>query len=336
MTIRWLHGVALCAALACLAPLASAAPPIPEIWFTPATWNIKPEGGLAYTEHDFPELLSPNAPWQHVAAHVAVLALPGNVVWSYHDLPGLIRFIDGHHLKLALSLGTMFGGGTCGVGIEGFSKDPDFNHEAVTIARLWHDAGGTLDYAMMDSPFYFGRYYAKDCHFDTAEIARRSGGTMRRVLEYFPNARVLDAEGPGAVADDTWLPDMKAWFPAFRAQAGHSIDSVLLDLHWHDLRPGNTWQDTTRRAVSTFSHLGIRTGLIVDAEGGPGVTDESWMQANREHIRDIAAGHFGLDYLLIDQWMHHVHRNLPETDPRAYTSLIGNLHDALRAAGPAR
>ena len=310
------------------------AKPCPRIWFTPLTWNITPQHRLAYTGYDFPALLKPNAPWQKALSRISVLRLPANVVATYPDLPSLIHFIDEHHLKLGLGFGTMFGGGTCS-GVEGFSRDSGFNHEAVELARLWKRAGGKLDYVVMDSPLAFGHYYNKDCHFSIAEIARRSGATMRALLTYFPNAIVVDAEGPGRVSDDIWLRDMAAWLPAFRMQSGHTIDSIMLDLHWHDLRPGDSWQNTTRRSVAYFGHLGLQIGLIVDADGGPGVTDEDWMAANLTHIHDIAHGDgFGLDYVAVDQWMHHVHHNLPESDPHAYTSLVNVLYEALQWARP--
>jgi hypothetical protein len=79
--------------------------------------------------------------------------------------------------------------------------------------------------------------------------------------------------------------------------------------------------DTARRAGALFHQLGVRTGLIINADNAPGMTDAAWMDANRQHIRDATAN-LGLDYIEIDSWQNHPQLNLPETDPVAYSSLI--------------
>ena len=307
----------------CFLPAAEPRVPAIEIWFTPLTWDIKPSGeGIEYTRYDFPALLKPDAPWQAAASRVSVFSVPGNVVWSYPDLPALIALIHKHRFKVAFGSGMLFNGGLCGRGVEGISQDQDANRETINIARIWHDAGGSLDYVVMDGPYYYGHYYAKDCNYSTAEVARRAAATLKGVMTYFPKVKVVDAEGPGTIADDVWLTEMQAWFDAFRNASGRPIDAVALDLHWSDLRQGYTWEGTTRRASMRFHSLGVKTGLFINAENRPGITDAEWMEANRQHIIEAARGKLGLDFVFINEWHGHPQRNLPETDPLAYTSLI--------------
>jgi hypothetical protein len=133
---------------------------------------------------------------------------------------------------------------------------------------------------------------------------------------------VVDAEGPGEFPNDQWLSEMAAWFAAFRQATGLPIEAVALDLHWRDIRPGQTFEETTRRAVASFRPAGVRSGIIINAENRPGMTDAAWMEANRAHIRAVAAANLGLDFITINTWQGHPTRNLPETDPTSYTSLI--------------
>jgi hypothetical protein len=306
-----------------LVAMANAQSSTPQIWFGPLTWNLKEPGpGIEYTRHDFAMFLKSDAPWQDAASQVAVLELPGNVVWSYPDLPSLVAFTKRHQFKIGFGDGMLFTGGKCGKGIEGISQDQDANRETIIIAEKWKQAGGTLDYIDMDSPYYFGTYYAKDCHFSIRDVAERAGATLKGVLEYFPDVHVADAEGPGQIPDEQWLPGMAEWFKEFQKVTGRPIEAVPLDLHWHDLRPGYTWQQTTRRAVNYFRQFNVRTGLIVDAESDPSTTDLQWMNDVRAHIREANAAKLDLDFVGIYSWMNHPTRNLPETDPLGYTSLI--------------
>jgi hypothetical protein len=294
------------------------------IWFKPLTWNLKQPGpGIEYTKYDFPALLQPNAPWQGGASRIAVFMMPGNVVWSYPDLPGLISFIKAHQFKVAFADGMLFTGGTCGKGVEGMSRDADSNRETVVIAQKWKAAGGPFDYVVMDGPLYFGHHYAKDCGYSLAEVAHRAGVTLAAMRNYFPDIHVVDAEGPGEIPNDQWLSEMRSWFDEFRQATGRPIEAVTLDLHWHDRRPGQSWQDTARRATASFHEVGVKSGLVVNAESSPTTTDAEWMDDNRLHIHDAASAKLSLDFVLINSWHNHPSRNLPESDPVAYSSLIG-------------
>jgi hypothetical protein len=216
----------------------------------------------------------------------------------------------------------LFNGGTCGIGIEGMSKDADKNRETVALAKKWKAAGGRWDYIVMDGPLYFGFHYAKDCHYSMQEVANKAAATLKGVMEYFPDIHVADAEGPGEFPNSQWLSEMQDWFKTFREASGKPIEAVTLDLHWKDRRPGQNFQDTTQRATQLFHTLGVRSGLVVNAESNPMMTDETWMDDNRRNARAAAAADLNLDFVLINSWHGHPSHNLPETDPEAYTSLI--------------
>lgn len=307
-------------------PARAADPPM-QIWFSPLAGDLKPGGGgIEYVEHDFPAMLRPNAPWQTAASRISVMQLPGNLVWSYPDIPSVVGFLRAHPWKVALVVSVMFDGGRCPKRLEGFSRDSDFNHEAVTIAQRWKQDGGSLDYITMDSPLWFGHYQEKTCIMPTAEVAQRTAATLRGMLAYFPNAKIVDADGPGWIRDEEWLPETAAFFADIRADLGHPINGIALDLHWRDLRPGYTWQTTARRSAAYFHRLGMSVGLLANADGGPGVTDQSWMAANRQHLSEAAQARLGLDFVMLSEWQRDIRHNLPENDPNAYASLIDDAY----------
>jgi len=316
----------LLASLVCVVPVAlragSSGKPI-EIWFKPLTWTVKESGhGVEYSKHDFPALLKPDAPWQTAASQVSVLGLPQNVVWSYPDRPELIGFFARNRFKVAFVTSMMFTAAACGKGVEGISPDADVNRETVIIAQKWKEAGGSLDYIIMDSPYYFGHAFPKGCRYAINDVAQRTATTLARIVKYFPNVQIVDAEGPGAMSNDAWLSDMGSWFKSFQEASGRSIYAVAMDLHWTDLRPGNTWQQTARKASDFFHGRGVRSGLYINTANQPGMTDAEWMEENRQHIRDAVAGGIDLDFFLISSWHNHPRVNLPESDPTSYTSLV--------------
>jgi hypothetical protein len=304
----------------------------PQIWFTPLSWVVsKVTKRIDYSAHDFPNILRADAPWGHAASRVRVLGMPGNVVWSYPDRAALVRFFHDHDFKAAFAFGMLFDDGLCNKRIEGISREHDFAHEAVNIARLWKQAGGELDYIIMDAPLGYGHFLEPSCTHTIDDVARRAAATLAGIRAYFPDVRVVDAEGPGSLPNGEWLAMMDEWLTAFERHAGRRIDAVALDLHWVDLRAGNSWQDTSRRSAGFFRERGVRTGLIVnDDQLGPGVTDANFLDANRRHITDVAnGGGLGLNFLLINSWMGHPSYNLPEGDPLAYSSLVNFAHETL-------
>lgn len=303
----------------------------PQIWFNPLTWSISPTShALTYSQHDLPALIHSDAEWRMAAARVSVLMMPHNVVWSYPDRGALVKFFAAHKFKTAFQFGMLFDDDACPKGIEGVSQDHNMNRESVQVAKQWHDAGGHLDFVVMDGPLAFGHYLAKNCIHSISDTVRRTVATLRGIRTYFPNVQVVDAEGPGILSDVEWLSMMGVWLDEFEKQSGQPITAVALDLHWKDLRPQGSWQQTTERAVSFLHRRQTQTGLFInDDQTGADVTDTAWMQNNRRHINVVANNSgFGLDFILIGSWMHHPRNNLPETDSNAYTSLIDYAYTA--------
>jgi hypothetical protein len=303
-----------------------------EIWLSPQTKEVSSATGhIDYSLHDFPEILKPSAPWQQAASRTAVVILPANVVWSYPDRAAVVHFFEIHDFKAGFSFGMLSNGGACPVGVEGISHDADFNHEAVTVAKLWKEAGGRLDIVAMDAPLGYGHFLEPRCRMSISEVARRTAATLSGIRSYFPDVQIMDAEGTGPLENPAWFEMMDTWFTEFYHQSGQRISSVALDLHWKDVRPGNSLEDTSRRAAAFFRARHVRTGLIINSnEHGSRVTDAQWMDANRLNITKATS--LNLDFLFIAGWMGHPRNNLPDSDPGAYTSLVNFAFQALHSS----
>ena len=177
----------------------------------------------------------------------------------------------------------------------------------------------------MDGPFFFGYYVsAKSCHYSIADVAHRAAETFKQIQKFYPNVKIMDAEGPGPTPVATWLPEFKQWLSAFASESGHQIDAVGMDLHWNDAwHTGYDVVDAIRQTTIFLHQHGVKAGLYVNAPDA-GVDNVQWMNGNREHLRIAAGSGVDLDFLYIASWMKFPLYNLPETDTSAYTSLVND------------
>jgi hypothetical protein len=311
---------------------------LPQIWFSPRQDSVdmtQPPGHrISFTKMDFPSMLPANAPWQTAASRISVLAIGAHTMELYDGLASVVAMTDRYKFKIATAGGMISTDGLCAKnGVEGLdSLSKNFAGEVVNATKIWKMHGGRLDHVIMDSPFYFGYYAsAKDCHYSIAEVARRAAATFREIQKYYPKIQVMDAEGPGATPINAWLPDFKQWLDDFKAEAGHPIDAVGMDFHWRDAwHTGYNWVDAVRTTSAFLHKQGISVGLYIDAED-QGVTSAQWMSANREHLKTAMTSGSGLDFYYIVSWMKFPDRNLPESDPSAYTSLVNDAFNSIQS-----
>ena len=188
----------------------------------------------------------------------------------------------------------------------------------------------------MDSPLVFGHYVTENqCHFSIEDVARRAATSVNMVLQDFPDAVIVDAEGPAWLPPSAWLPDYERFVKAFDAVSRKPIEYLNLDMHWtNSWHTGYNWVDATRQ-IANFAHAhGLKVGLIMDAddryvESPDGrvitkepMTNDLWMQQVRGHMQLAHDARLPLDAISINSWMRFPKRNLPESDPNAFTSLV--------------
>lgn len=337
-----------------MARAANSSPPdkMPEIWFNPRQESVNPSHpGMVFSKFDFPRMLASDAEWKTAQSHLSTLGLHIiHIIEGYPDAPSVIAWINRHPFRIVgdgsvVNTGTAIAGGGPACThppIEGVDSNPrfDFAPEVYFTLHKWKQMGGRLDYLSLDTPFGFA-YYAlgKYCHYSIQQVAQRTAVTVNKVLEDFPNAQIVDAEGPGTIPEPQFLADYKQFIDSFNAASHRPITHISMDMHWIDAwHTGYNWIDATRTFIS-FAHANhIKAGLLMDAEdrymeSGDGrsisttpVTEAGWMQMVREHMTLTKADNLPVDYIQIVSWMKFPNHNLPETDPLTSTSLVNDAY----------
>jgi hypothetical protein len=326
-----------------------------KIWFGPRQdYFDSTTHSVTWTHFDFLGLLRPQAPWQGAARQIDAMmfnvthASEGFNQVGVPSLPDIRAMLALHQFKAGGGGSVVYTDGLCkGAGVEGMSSDKDFAREVFFTTRTWHDAGLPLSYFTMDSPFFFGYIVMKDkCHFSIEDVARRAATTVKMIRTLYPNIVIIDAEGPGAELPAQWLPEYSRFLAAFRSAYGAPIDYLDMDLHWADSwHTGYRWVTAAKQIVDYVHKQGVRVGLLVNAEDGEwdpdvpppdpkaspqtAMTAAYWMAAVHKHIDLIKQNAIPLDAVDIGSWMKFPARNLPETDPQSWTSVVNYAHDVL-------
>jgi hypothetical protein len=301
-------------------------------------------------------MLDPASPWQTAAKRLDMIGFAtAHAVEIYGktkttpSLPAIKAMIDRIKFRVAGGGSVVALGDRCHAnGVEGVTNDPEVASEATWTTKAWHDYGLPMDAYVMDSPYYFaGIHLAKQCHFTPEEVAQRAAATMKGLKALYPNLQVMDAEGPGEIPVAQWLPNFHRFLNAFKAAYGAPITAVHLDMHWaDDWHNGYRWVTAVRQITDDLHKQGVKVALIMDAYDGQwdpdlpppnpkadprtAMTAQYWMAAVRKHIDLIKSEKLPIDAVAFASWMRFPTRNLPETDPTAWTSAINYAHDVLR------
>jgi hypothetical protein len=324
---------------------ARAQPPVnrPEIWFTPRQEARNPDGpGIVFNKYDFPAMIKSDDGWQRAASHIAVMQINAvGIMEAYHDVQSVLSMINRHDFRISVSGSVLYTNHDCNVRGEGITNDVGFAREFVINMQRWAKAGGRTDYITMDSPLVVGYYVKqKECHFTIDEVAKRAATTVNMVLQQFPKARIVDAVGPSKLLPKFWYRDYSRFVKAFNLVSKKPIEHLSLDMHWtDDWHTGYEWVTATRE-LADYAHAdGLRVGLIFNADArhvqspdGKIVTDQPmtdalWMQAVRDHLKLARDEKLPLDFVMIDSWVKFPYKNLPDSDPNAFTSLVNYAQD---------
>jgi hypothetical protein len=330
MDFRLFLFIALAVVSATTAP--ASARDSPQIWFTPLQGTVNESGGgVSLSGHDFPAMMRSPALWSHAASYLSEMSLDiVHFAEGEIDLHKIIPWQRTLPFAIGGSGSVVFTAPRCSPASEGLTGDRDYAREAVLTLHTWKQAGGRLDYFVLDSPFYFGYYAAQQaCHFTVDDVAQRAAATVNLILRDFPNVQIVDAEGPGPVTILQWEADYSRFLSAFAHSSGRPIAWLAMDMHWSDSwHTGYEWVRATRE-LTRFAHArGLRAGLIINADdpefgrSGRRLTESDWMRANRDHMQMARDARLPLDAIIINSWMRFPQHNLPEVDPLAYTSLV--------------
>jgi len=315
MTLRR-YGVVLVLLLSWLFGTRAAAPALAEeTWFVPPD-NL-PRGGQLTGMPDFPRLFGDDAQWRLAASRINVFGLTPYYVLRAPEaeLRSVLEFLTSHRIALNVALQAL-PTENCGEGVEGLVKTV---REPIAVAQRLRQLDADVSSFSFDEPLEYGHIYTHRaaCRYPVQEVAQRLAQTVQGVRAVYPNARFIDYEVPTDLSPAEWDSTLGEWLAAYRAATGAPLDGLAMDV---DFR--KPWLGPIRQSTQILQANGVRAGVFLDAAGGPGVTDESWMATTRQNMAEVIRAKIPLDFVIIATWMRHPSRALPENDPLALTSLI--------------
>ncbi len=291
---------------------ASRAQGLPQIWLAPRDDLPRPTARFA-PPVGFADLFRPGAPWQRALRHVQVFEITEFYLFHAPEerLLALFAFLRAHHVALAVALGPLHGYGRCGFHVEGYSAPGSGTAIARRVAKL----GGTIDYANMDEPLFYGHYFAgpNACRASVPAIVRTAAESARQISAVFPGARIGDTE-PVARIEPAVL---NQWLDGFRAAYGRPLAFYHLDVQWD-----TDWVSRTLWQARMVQRAGVPLGVIYN--GDPRTRSSlAWVESAAAHFRIVERLLGGEpQQAIFTSWTLFPRRILPESDPATLTGLI--------------
>ena len=147
-----------------------------------------------------------DAQWAQARSRVQVYKFYYQIIRdsSILDLQAKFRWLKAHHIATAVEWPAMTWteNGT-GYNVEGFNPA----NASQMLARKIQIAGGTLDYAAMDEPLFFGHFDSGPhaAHWSVAAVAANVAANMQQVWAIFPQCQVGDIEPMDAMPVGEYL-----------------------------------------------------------------------------------------------------------------------------------
>ncbi len=263
------------------------------------------------------DLFAPDAPWPNAAAHIKVFKIYNSVLASYsnEELKRMFADLKRRQIALALEFGplTLPRGSRC-ARVEGFEPEGALQG----YARRIKEAGGVLQYAVMDEPFYFATMHMEPpaCRWSTREVAQNVVANVNVLKKEFPDLLVGDIEPVPAFEGPEWLERYREWIEAYRAAAGSNLAFLHADIRW----TSPTWKESAVALSALLKQQGIPFGMIYNASAdGP----NEWLLHAGQHFAEYEQyAPTPPEHVIFQSWNPDPKRVLPETDGRAFTSLI--------------
>ena len=171
----------------------------------------------------------------------------------------------------------------------------------------------------LDLPLTDGHLDKKDgaCQLSVEDTARRLAETIRAFRQVYPNAKIIDMEVPTGIPVSLWTRTLTQWLDAYRRETGEDFYGLTMDVWWEF-----PWLETTRQTIQILRRRGIRAGIFLDADGHPGMTDATWINAAKQNGCNFRKAGLQLDHVVVANWMVMSVKNLPELSPLSLTSLL--------------
>jgi hypothetical protein len=267
---------------------------------------------------DYPDLFYEHAPWPRAAREVAVFKTTTQYLTNAPEteLRRMIRDLRRRHIALGFEALMLPQAGKCGSGVEGYSYPGAIAEAAARVKRL----GGELQYAAMDDPLWFAHQAdgPNTCHSSIEEVARQIAVNVRVLRGIFPAIRIGDIEPvANAGTPPDWIDAILRFAAAYRTATGSPLDFVHADVSW-----GGGWSEALPMLARRLHADGVRFGIIYNGDPKDD-EDIGWTRHAEQRFTQVE-GELALepDSAILQTWMRHPLRMLPETTPGSMTNLV--------------
>jgi hypothetical protein len=293
-----------------------------ELWlsgFDPVVRSVVEPGMVS----DYFDIFDPDASWYRAASRVRVFKIAGALALSGSEQKLLRLFADlqRRHISLALEISALTARGGCGEKIEGYAPSGELARMVERIRRL----GGDLQFVAMDEPLWNGHEFsgANACHTSISAVAADVAANLSSIRRVFPAVRVGDIEQIGRISPSDLTDQIMQWTKAYQDAFGEPLAFVHFDVVW-----GGPWQQQLTILVHRLHVAGIKFGIIYNGDPSD-QTDLAWTGHAEHRFAEVEADAALIpDQAILQTWMVHPSRMLPETEPGTMTWLVNRYFAA--------
>ena len=187
------------------------------------------------------------------------------------------------------------------------------------VAERIRLTGGDLRYLAMDEPLWFGHQFTgpSACRTPVDELAREVATNVAIYRSVFPAVQVGDIEPFGSANSAGWTDQIMGWSQAYEHAVGRPLAFFHVDVNWN-----GPWRSQLALLVPRLHAVGLKFGIIYNGDRAD-QTSLAWTQHAEQRFAAIEAeSTLTPEQAILQTWMPHPSRMLPETRPGTMTWLV--------------
>jgi len=284
---------------------------------------------------DYMDLFRLDSPWSSSAAKLKGFKISTQLVLRGTDeqLKTVIEGLKARHIAMSIEMGLLCYSDeppSCGKGSEGYSRAPGPGRPYVAerVAKRLSELGGKLDYIELDEPVTWGysrigktRIGFPYCHLPIDVLVDQMAPQVAILQQYFPAIQfgLVDS------VNGRW-PDIPQGLLSLIDTMNRKLHVKIVFVHT-DVAWDSDWQPGLQFLAQGLRKRGVRFGIICDGDlKSP--SDEAWAKQAVWRCQCVNQDpKTKLDDFMVQSWVAHPTRMLPETMPGTSTWILKQVED---------